>query len=193
MWLAETRWRDGRPVLIGFLVAIGHLSGTVRVIQCSWSQAWRHAFEWVSIVYINAHDIIINFDDMIPRVRFSLTQTLQGIPIYRSEDLPTNTYPWVTVWFRNASPQQAKQQPSINPFTPEWSMSNFSCSLTRNMTSHSKENLAFHSLLRWKMILIQILTTLLMLFPFRRLGECTFWAQEWKGWLWQVKTAHSHC
>ena len=29
-------------------------------------------------------------------------------------------------------------------------MSNFPCSLTRNTTSHSVENLAFHSLLRWK-------------------------------------------
>ena len=58
-------------------------------------------------------------------------------------------------------------------------MSNFSCSLTRNITSHSKENLAFHTLLRWKMIIIQILATPLMHFPFKRLGECTFWAQEW--------------
>ena len=69
----------------------------------------------------------------------------------------------------------------INPFTPKSDQcQKFPCSLTRNMTSHSKENLAFHSLLRWKMILIQILTTSLMHFPFRRLGECTFWAQEWK-------------
>ena len=64
-------------------------------------------------------------------------------------------------------------------------MSNFPSSPTRNITSHSKENLAFHSLLRWKMILIQILTTLLMHFLFRRLGECTFWAQESK----RVKTS----
>ena len=36
---------------------------------------------------------------------------------------------------------------------------NFPCSLTRNITSHSMENLAFHSLLRWKMIMLPILTT----------------------------------
>ena len=30
------------------------------------------------------------------------------------------------------------------------SISNFSCSLTRNMALHSIKNLAFHSLLRWK-------------------------------------------
>ena len=41
----------------------------------------------------------------------------------------------------------------------EWSISNFSCSLTRNITSHSMKNLAFHSLLRWKMIILPILTT----------------------------------
>ena len=31
-------------------------------------------------------------------------------------------------------------------------ISNFLCSLTRNLTSHSMENVAFHSLLRWKII-----------------------------------------
>ena len=38
---------------------------------------------------------------------------------------------------------------------------------TRNITSHSKESLAFHSLLRWKMIVIQILATSLMHFLFK--------------------------
>ena len=37
----------------------------------------------------------------------------------------------------------------------EWSMSNFPSSPTRNITSHSMENLAFHSLLRWKMIILR--------------------------------------
>ena len=39
----------------------------------------------------------------------------------------------------------------------EWSMSNFPCSLTRNITSHSMENLAFHHLLSLKMIKVQML------------------------------------
>ena len=65
----------------------------------------------------------------------------------------------------------------------EWSMSNFPSSPTRNITSHSKENLAYYSLLRWKMIVIQILTTSLIHFLSNRLGECTFWAQEWQGYL----------
>ena len=46
----------------------------------------------------------------------------------------------------------------------EWSISNFPCSLTSNITSHSMENLAFHSLLRWKMIVLPILTTSLIHF-----------------------------
>ena len=50
-------------------------------------------------------------------------------------------------------------------------MSNFPSRPTRNITSHSKENLAFHSLLRWKMITIQILATSRMHFLFKRLGE----------------------
>ena len=37
-------------------------------------------------------------------------------------------------------------------------MSNFPCSLTRNITSHSMKNMAFHSLLIWKMIILPILT-----------------------------------
>ena len=53
-------------------------------------------------------------------------------------------------------------------------MSNFPCSLTRNITSLSMENLTFHSLLRWKMIILQILATSLMHFLFKRLGERTF-------------------
>ena len=38
--------------------------------------------------------------------------------------------------------------------TWEWSISNFPCSLTRNITSHSLKNLAFHSFLRWNMIVL---------------------------------------
>ena len=54
-------------------------------------------------------------------------------------------------------------------------MSNFSCSLTNNSTSHSMENLAFHNSLRWKMIALPILTTSLIHFLSKRFGECTFW------------------
>ena len=51
----------------------------------------------------------------------------------------------------------------------------------KNMTSHSMENLTFHSLLRSKIIILQILATSLIQLLFERLGEYTFWAQEWKG------------
>ena len=43
-------------------------------------------------------------------------------------------------------------------------MSNFPCSLTRNITSHSMKNLAFHSFLRWKIIILPILTASLINF-----------------------------
>ena len=46
-------------------------------------------------------------------------------------------------------------------------MSNFPCSLTRNITSHSMKNLAFHSLPRWKMIILPILTTSRMNFSLK--------------------------
>ena len=46
------------------------------------------------------------------------------------------------------------------PFhSQEWSMSNFPCSFTRNITSHSMENFAMHSLLRWNKIMLPILAT----------------------------------
>ena len=44
----------------------------------------------------------------------------------------------------------------------EWSISNFSCSLTRNIASHNMKNLAFHSLLGWKRITLPILTASLI-------------------------------
>ena len=58
----------------------------------------------------------------------------------------------------------------LKPFhSQEWSFSNFPCSLTRNITSHSMKNaLVFHSLLRWKMITLPILTTSLTCFSLKR-------------------------
>ena len=69
----------------------------------------------------------------------------------------------------------------FNVYAPEWSSSNFSCSLTSNITSHSMKNLGFHSWLRWKMITLPLLTTSPIYFSSGRLGECTFWTWEWKG------------
>ena len=64
--------------------------------------------------------------------------------------------------------------PWTGTHSQEWSMPNFSRSFTRNITSHNMKNLAFHSLLRWKMIILPILTTSLSYtFLFKRFGECT--------------------
>ena len=53
-------------------------------------------------------------------------------------------------------------------------MSNFSCSLTRNITSHSMENLAFYSLLRREMIIRPILTTSLIHCLLKMFRECMY-------------------
>ena len=53
-------------------------------------------------------------------------------------------------------------------------MSNFPCSLTSNITPHSMENMAFHSLLRLKMIVLPNSHYLTYAFPYKRLGECTY-------------------
>ena len=65
-------------------------------------------------------------------------------------------------------------------FNCQFSISNFSRSLTRNITSDSIENLVFHNLLRWKMIILPIPTTSLIHFFLGRMGECTFWTWEWR-------------
>ena len=50
-----------------------------------------------------------------------------------------------------------------------------------DITSHSMKNLAFHLLLRWKMIILPILSLPHLIFQFKMLGECTFWTWEWEG------------
>ena len=54
---------------------------------------------------------------------------------------------------------------SCPPFhSQEWAISNFACSLSRTIPSHGMKNMAFHSLLRWKMVMLQILTMYLIHF-----------------------------
>ena len=56
----------------------------------------------------------------------------------------------------------------FNRHPQEWSISNFSrCSFNRNKTSHNIKNTVFHSLLRWKMIILPIPTTSLLLFSLK--------------------------
>ena len=92
---------------------------------------------------------------------------------------------WYTTNIRSITfrPQRGGRRNLVHqPFRSQgWSISNFPCSLTRNITSHSMKNLAFHSLLRWKMIILPILTTSLIHLSSKRLGERTFWTWEWKG------------
>ena len=51
-----------------------------------------------------------------------------------------------------------------------------SCSIT----PHSMKHFAFHSLLRWKMIILNS-HYLTKTFLSKRLGECILWTLEWKG------------
>ena len=54
-------------------------------------------------------------------------------------------------------------------------MSNFSCSLSRNITSHSMENLTLHCLLRWKMIIITNSHYLTYTFLIKKVGRMYVW------------------
>ena len=50
---------------------------------------------------------------------------------------------------------------SLNPSSPKSDQLQISpCNLARNITSNSTKNVAFHSLLRWKMIILPILTNI---------------------------------
>ena len=63
----------------------------------------------------------------------------------------------------------------FNPFNPKSDRYQISPAASPHIvSSHSMKNLAFQSLLRWKMENIH--------FSFNRLGECTFWAWERKVW-----------
>ena len=75
----------------------------------------------------------------------------------------------------------AVRQKSLKPrlkssHSKEWSISNFPYSLARNITSRSMKNLAFHSLLGSKIIILPINSHHITC----TLGECTFWTWEWK-------------
>ena len=70
---------------------------------------------------------------------------------------------------------------SANPIV-QWSSSNFSCSLTSNKLRRTIwRTWLFIAYSDWKMIILPILTVSLTNFSLKRLGECTFWAWEWKG------------
>ena len=63
----------------------------------------------------------------------------------------------------------------------EWSISNFSCSLNRNVTSHSLKNLAFHGFTQMKDDYTTNSHYLSYIhFSCVKLGECTSCAWEWK-------------
>ena len=61
----------------------------------------------------------------------------------------------------------ARNSPLTLSHSQEWSISNFPCSLTRNIASPSMKNLAFHSLHVWQMITLPLLTTSLIHFSLK--------------------------
>ena len=77
--------------------------------------------------------------------------------------LTTRLTDWLTDWLWLADRQIDPPPPHPHthththspfyPFTPEWSISSFPCSLT-NITSHSVKNVSFHSLRRWEVVIL---------------------------------------
>ena len=62
----------------------------------------------------------------------------------------------------------------------EWSKSIFSCCVNKSITKHSMKNLAFHTLFRWRMIVLPILYSLhhLVYISLKRLGRMYFLRRE---------------
>ena len=163
----------GQPALIclyfgvSFPPLLSSTTGFIRTMTCSriHYHAWQHDLTLSLLRVIN-----VNFP-LQPHHKYYITQYGElGFSwlSQMTDDYTTNSHS-LTYTF------------SLPFHSQEWSISNFSCSLTRNITSHSMENLAFHSLLRWKMIILPILTPSLIHFSLGRLGECNFWTREWKG------------
>ena len=97
------------------------------------------------------------------------TSRTRALEIYcRLRSFKTPTSLLAHTWLRiNQSGISLLVWTTLKPFhSQEWSISNFPCSLTRNITLPSMKNLAFHRLLRWKMIILLILATSLI-FSFR--------------------------
>ena len=65
-------------------------------------------------------------------------------------------------------------KPSQSLHSQEWSISNFPCSLNINITSHSKENLAFYRLLKRKVIILPFLTATLIRVSLEKDGRMYF-------------------
>ena len=111
---------------------------------------------------------------------------------------PPPNHPSLTLWLNcfllrkhNGYHHYEARWPASHASEPfhsqEWSMSNFHCSLTRNITSLSMKNLAFHSLRRWKMMILEIFTTLLIHLYLKgwknvlfqsELSDCTWWQSK---------------
>ena len=73
------------------------------------------------------------------------------------------------------------QDSQSSPSTPKSDLFQTSPAAAPEMyTSHNTKDLAFHNLLRWKMIILSNSHYLTYTFLFKRLGEWTFVIQEWK-------------
>ena len=91
-----------------------------------------HLWHWDNVVY---------FQCIVRRIRV--------VWIIRSWSSSTNSNN-----YQGCQWNQRNRLTSVWPLhSQEWSISKFSWSLTRNVTSHNMKNLAFHSLFKWIMII----------------------------------------
>ena len=127
---------------------------TPGTFEREWAQRWR-ALEEVEHAQREALDL--QFKEAREKLETEMNQAIQEHEAMMARQGTVS----MTVWTFHSQ---------------EWSISNFLSSLARNITSYSMKNLAFHSLLRWKMIIIPILSTSLI--------HCSL-----KGW--EIVTYHS--
>ena len=89
--------------------------------------------------------------------------------MWRATGLSNGSCSWSLAAAKQAPKTTTQREENLNRLSPKrgQTISNFPCSLTRNITSHSMKNLACHSLLRWKMIILPILATSFMHFSLK--------------------------
>ena len=138
------------------------------LLQCS-SHAWWFANSLLQTerehFYSNFRCLSSCHKERAERVSNSVINNESAINILFSANSPIRHPTWCvqTLCTQSQLCQLFIMEPGF-PWSHSWPFAqrinfNFPCSLTRNITSHSMNNLAFHILLRWKMNILLILNT----------------------------------
>ena len=133
----------------------------------TWDWPWRH-------LMVIRHDVVSIYIPLLTVTLRMMTQPLHRVT-QSTEHYSTVEIKKIINQCSNRNRERVLSSFITNPLTPESDQCQISPVASPEILHHA---VGFHSLLRWKMIILPILTTLLIHFLFKRSGECSFWAQE---------------